>query len=153
MSKWIDRAEQIRARLATVAELQGVDCIIDRQGDILSQVRQAIAKSKGAAITILWVGGQPDPDTASPIVSSGEYLIRIYSKSILRTGECPVDDLVEAAVAALQNYNPGTRHCHEEFRIAGRVELAADKHYLIYEFTLETRVSLNIPTINTPPES
>jgi hypothetical protein len=148
MSAWLDMAEAIKTRLESLVLMDGVDVIVDRQKDINTLVATAVAKIKGAGITILWETG--DIAVRSKRISLSTYSIRVYGRPILNPDGVPADDLTEAAMAALQDWYPSAYlRCQDKMEVSQAAELIPHKSLIIYEF--EVRCRVNLPDIQFNP--
>lgn len=148
MSKHLDIADEIKDRLDaafldeaedyTVA-LQGVDVIVDRQKDILTEVNKAVAKAQGSAVTILWTGFDRTPTGER----MGNYVIRIYSRPVMLGDNKPADEIVERIDQVLNEWVPqaasANQHCHYKM-IGSGADLAPDRNYLIYEMPFQVKI-------------
>lgn len=146
MSPFMERAEEIQARFASLAALEGVDVLVDRQKDITSEVAKSVAKAKGAMVAVLWAGGKPvDGD---PLVMDALYEVRIYAKPVIRGEETPADEMAAAMIPAIHDWQAdATAHCDWDFRVTGDLDLIPDKNFLFYFFPVTGRVRLIQPTL------
>ena len=146
MSPFMARAEEIATRFRSLAVMDGVDVIVDRQKDILNEVAKGVAKAKGVMVAVLWAGGKAT-DT-DPLTMDALFEIRIYAKPVLRGAETPADELVAAMLPAIHDWKADdSLHCGWNFQVSGDLDLIPDKNFLFYFFPVTGRVRLTQPTI------
>lgn len=148
MSKAIDNAEAIKDRLkaaplaheiATPLDITGLDIIVDRQKNILSEIAKAVAKTKGTAIVIAWLGYKTlDANARTPRMGN-LYNVCVWSKPVIEAGNYPADEVIEAVINRLWQWVPGGGHAFGEAEVTGG-GLVADTKYLKYD------CDINIPT-------
>lgn len=93
-----------------------------------------------------WAGGEnPDPAYVPPRIRSS-YTVSLVTKPILRDGETPADDLVEAAIRSLHGWEPDAAKfpCYEMLEVS-RVRLLQDeetRRYLIHQFQVQATLQI-----------
>ena len=141
MSPFIQRAAELAERFGTLAALDGVDILVDRQKDVLSEISRSVAKARGAMVSILWTGGRYVEGARTAF--EAEYEVTIYSRPILRGGEAPADEILAATLAAVQEWKADPSiNIYQEFKVVGAVSILPNKSFLIYSFTINGRVNL-----------
>jgi hypothetical protein len=138
MSAFLDKADEIADRLRSVTQLESVEIIVDRQKDIAAEFTKAMGKVKGGVIIIFFEGFQPDsgeyPQSDDTLISS--FSVTIWTKPILRRGQPPADDLVEAVHTSLHGWK------QDECRLRSVVKqgrIINDPRYLIHELQVEIK--------------
>jgi len=140
MSRVLDIAELIKARLESRPALAGVDIVVDRQKDLATVVSKGVGKAKGCCVTILFEGFQvPDRNTPGPQVRP-RYTLRVWSRPIIKD-DLPADEVVEEIARALHHWIPEGLHAYGEMTVTGG-DLVPDKTWLIYE--IETEMTLKL---------
>jgi len=141
MSVFLDKADQIKSRLESVADLSTVEIIVDKQKDIVSEFNQAIQKSKGGVIVILFEGYEPnDPENVdSTLISS--YSVTIWTQPILRSSNPKNTDLVEATHRALHDWKHDS-FCQNNAQVL-RGALVPNPRFLIHELSIQLKHELN----------
>ncbi|MEM1083223.1 MAG: hypothetical protein AAGI48_03805 [Verrucomicrobiota bacterium] len=135
MSKWLDRADLLKAHLEGVAGLSEIPVEVDRQKDINSVIAGAIAEASGACITILWTGGgNPDPKS-NDLRMGGRFTVTVNGLEILREGATPLDEIAETVAEAMHDWNPNADDPnHRTHRLyVTDIQLAPHEHFLVYE--------------------
>lgn len=152
MSGWLDMAAAIQTRLESLALMEGIPVVIDRQLNINSTVTKAVGKASGACVTILWNGAAVQVDS-EPLVSFPSYQVRLYTRPIIRDGDeaaVKADDLVEAILCALHDWHPDAQaHSDSHLKTSGEVDMLPSASFLIYEITFTGRVTLPSPQFTT----
>jgi hypothetical protein len=138
MSVFLDKADQIATRLQAVPELSSVGIIVDRQKDIAAEFTKTMGKVNGGVIIILFEGFQPDsgdyPQSDDTLISS--FSVTIWTKPILRRGQPPADDLVEAVHTSLH----GWKQDECRFRsVVKRGRIINNPRYLIHQLQVEIK--------------
>jgi hypothetical protein len=140
VSRMLDIADAMKARLESRAGLAGVDVVVDRQKDIATQIAASLGKAKGSLITILFEGfAVPDRNGSGPQVTA-RYTLRTWSRPILES-ETPADVLVEEIAKGLHHWIPEGLHAFGEMSITGG-DFVPDPRWLSYE--LEAEVTLKL---------
>lgn len=141
MSYQLAIAEHIRTRLLTAPvagelptplALAGLDIIVDRQKNILSDVTKAVAKAKGTAVVILWEGFTTvDKNSARPRLAHS-YNITVWSKPVLAGANLAADDVMESIIARLWQWKPAGGHAFSEADVRNG-GLVPDAKFLKYD--------------------
>lgn len=141
MSRALDIAELIRTRLLTAPtgdeipttlDITGVEVIVDRQKNILSDITKAVAKASGTAITILWAGWTVvDKNTKTPRLAH-RFTIMAWSKPVIAGDNLAADDVAEAVINRLWHWRPLGGHAFGEAEPQNG-GLVPDKKFLIYD--------------------
>ncbi len=141
MSKAIQHADLIRTRLltaptgtelATPVSLVGLDVIVDRQKNILSDVTMAVAKVKGTAIVILWNGFTTLDKNASRPRLAHAYTLTVWSKPVIAGDNLAADDVMEGVINRLWQWVPEGAHVHGEVEVRNG-GLVPNTKFLIYD--------------------
>lgn len=141
MSQALDISELIRTRLLTAPvagelptplDITGLEVIVDRQKDILSEVTKAVAKAKGTAIVILYEGFKVDDEDAGQPRLTGTYNVCVWSKPIIAGGNLPADEVLESVILRLWQWIPQGSHCNEEALVTNG-GLVPDRKFLKYD--------------------
>jgi hypothetical protein len=104
MSRFYEQADAICTSLQALPILADCRIVVDRQHDILSDLRKVIGKQIGNLILVSWTGGtNKDISADGPRIESG-FSVTLFSKPILRPGETPADDLAEAIANHLHDW-------------------------------------------------
>lgn len=136
MSKFYDTAELIASHLKTVQEIKALPIVVDRQKDIASELRNAIAKQSGCLILVTWTGAANDDQSADGPHFLSRYTVTLFSKPVIRNGETAADDVMEAIATALHDYRP-TGNFHDRLVVTG-IDPVPDDELLIYRLNLTT---------------
>lgn len=149
MSRALDHAELIRTRfltaptageIPTALDITGVDVIVDRQKNILSDVSKAVAKAAGTAIVILWDGWQVADKNARTPRLAHRYTITVWSRPILAGAALAADEVMESVLKRLWHWRPDGGHAFGE-AMPGNGGLVPHKSYLIYDCEVVIPVS------------
>ena len=147
MSRFLDMADLVAARLEETPGLEGVPVVVDRQKQIATLVATAVGKARGACITILFEGfTNPDPENSMPRLLA-RYSIRIYSLPVIQQAKAAADqvyadDVVSAVAKALHNWwDSSQSHSFGEMKITGG-DLVQDPKWLIYEIDAQVPLLL-----------
>jgi hypothetical protein len=147
MSRSLDIADLIKARLEAVSALAGIDVVVDRQRNITALIASAVGKAKGNCITILYEGfSVPDPNSAGPRLLV-RYTIRDYCRPILEKATkgdrdaIYADEVIEEIAKSLHHWVPEHAHSFGEMTVTGG-DLVPDPRWLIYELEAEVAVQL-----------
>lgn len=103
-------AEALKTRLESISELVGIDIIVDRQKDVLSEITKAVAKAKGAAIVIL-LDGWGEPPEGEATYLRLRHSISLYTKPVLRGGYLSEAIALGAMLRAIQGWRPDESEC------------------------------------------
>jgi len=140
MSKFFDIADLMKAKLETDPALSSVSVVVDRQKDLGAEIRKITGKISGIII-ISWDGGNI-LDQDGPAVFDCRYVVDIWTKPIIRPGQATVDDMLQAVVKALHNWNPvNGAHCAYEARVLS-TEPFQNEVYLIHRINLQIRIKI-----------
>lgn len=140
MSKFYDTADSIAVHLRTVPGLAGVLFVVDRQKDIFSELRKVIGKQSGCLAIVTWAGSPNDDTSADGPRFASKYTITLVSKPVIRTGETPADDIVEAIATALHDYRPNGSF-YDRLVVTG-IDPVPSEELLIYRVNLSTPTQL-----------
>lgn len=142
MSKFYDTADAIATHLGTIEALDDVPIVVDRQKDIASELRKAVAKQSGCLAVITWTGSVNDDNAADGPALANTYTVTLFSKPIIRAGETTADDLIEAIAEALHDHRIGVHdHFADRLVVTGIDPIPADE-LLIYQIKLSTPFQL-----------
>ena len=126
--------------LATPLDLTGLDVIVDRQKNILSEVTKAVAKARGTAVVILWEGFTTvDKNSARPRLAHS-YNITVWSKPILAGANLAADDVMESLIARLWHWKPTGGHAFSEAEVRNG-GLVPDSKFLKYDLEVLIPIS------------
>jgi hypothetical protein len=138
MSKFYATADAIADALATVELLADSRIVVDRQADIVSELKKVIGKQIGNLILISWTGGQnSDESSDGPRIESG-YNVTLFSKPIIRKGETPADDIAEAIAEHLHDWKARPEDSYYERLIVTAVVPVPAPDLLAYQIRLKT---------------
>jgi hypothetical protein len=133
-------ADLMKARLEAWPALQGAPAIVDRQLDIVADVAEAVAKSAGLALTILFEGfsnANLDADSMSP---SLRYTVRAWGLPVVAEtdgGFVPAETACIEAAKALHGWCPEGEPADLFARIeVARADLEPDRQFLIYALSV-----------------
>jgi hypothetical protein len=142
MSRALDIADLIRTRLLTAPvegelptplDITGVDVIVDRQKDILTEVTKAVSKAKGTAIVILFEGFKTGDEDASRPELEHTYNVCVWSRPIIAGAALPADEVLESVILRLWQWIPeGGPHHHREAQVTNG-GLVPDRKFLKYD--------------------
>lgn len=145
MSVFLDLADAMVAHLVGQDALSDVEIVAVRQKDLGSRVREAIAKKgKYGAIGIRWVRfTNPDPEH-TPARLQSEYLVAVASKPVLRTGQAPLDNIMEVVINVLHGFEPetGAFPCYERLEVGSGGLVAEGDDFLVYQFSVKAITQL-----------
>ena len=139
MSRFYDIADLIASHLQTVAGLEAVSIVVDRQKDIATELRKAIGKSSTLAL-ITWAGAPNQDASADGPRLASSYTVTLFSKPIIRQGETPADDIIELIAGELHDFRPNGNF-HDRLVVTG-IDPVADEELLIYRIDLTTPAQL-----------
>lgn len=134
MSKAIDIADAMAARINAIPGVSEDIALVDRQKNIQAEVATRVNKSTGAAITILYEGFSNSATNASGLLTiTRRYSVSLYARPVLQTSTAmPADDLIEEVARRLHDWEP--EDC--EINVTG-CDMRPDKTYLIYDLDVE----------------
>ena len=104
MSKFFDQSDAIAAALAAVPLLAGSRIVVDRQHDIVSELRKVIGKQVGNLIIVAWAGGKNLDESADGPQIESTFTVTTFSKPVIRAGEATADDIAEAIANTLHDW-------------------------------------------------
>ena len=150
MSRWLDRADLLKARIQevvdvcklTVPDHERVEVIVDRQLSLSTLIATALGKACGACVVIFWTGGK-NPDRSSDKLRMGaSYQITVHGQPILNAalpGRVPIDDLTEKVAEALHGYTPAARPSRypDRLEVVEVDRFPSPPNQLIYEISTE----------------
>lgn len=149
MSKALNMAELIRTRLltapvpgelATTLDITGLEILVDRQRNLLSDVTKAVAKARGTAVTILWQGYQVADENARTPRMEHRYTVSVWSKPVLAGENLAADEVMEAVMNRLWQWIPSGGHVHGEVKVKNG-GLVPDNKFLIYDCEITLTIS------------
>lgn len=151
MSEFYKIAEIVRERfltapaageLATPLDItDGIDILVLEEGDTTSKVAQAVAKARGAAIEIQWIGWRVADKNAHRPRLDAVYNIYVFSRLIITGEALRADDVVQSVLLRLWHWIPRGAHAFGEVRPGGG-DLTRGKKYMAYDFDLTIPVNL-----------
>lgn len=136
MSAFYDKAELMATHLRTIAGLDGIVIVVDRQKDIVSSLRKVIAKQTGNLALITWTGAPNEDKSADGPHFRASYTVTLFSAPVIRAGETAADDIIELIAAGLHDYRP-TGNFHDRLVVDGITPVLADD-LLIYRIDIST---------------
>jgi hypothetical protein len=138
MSAFYDKADLLATHLRTIAGLDGIVIVVDRQKDIVSDLRKIIAKQTGNLALITWTGAPNEDKTADGPTFRASYTVTLFSAPLIRAGETPADDIVELIAASLHDYRP-TGNFHDRIVVDGITPVTVEElPHLIYRIDIST---------------
>ena len=124
--------------LRTVSGLNGIVIVVDRQKDIVSDLRKIIAKQTGNLALITWTGAPNEDKSADGPHFRASYTVTLFSAPVIRAGETPADDIIELIAASLHDYRP-TGNFHDRLVVDGITPVTTvDMPHLIYRIDIST---------------
>jgi hypothetical protein len=144
-------AEALKTRLESIAELDGIDVVVDEDQDLRAAVAKATAKSKGAAIIISLEGWDLLDDESETLFLDMEHSISLWTNLIFKTGSIPPVVAEASMLRAIQGWNPGTADygCWESWRVQRGVRGQGER-YRIRE--LVGRIRWDVPPVTVVEE-
>ena len=139
MSKGIDIANAMAARLNALYGIPSNLALVDRQKDIRVEVANRVAKASGSAIIILYEGfSNPAAMASGALNITRRYTVTIYAKPVIQAADVmAADDLLEAVARSLHNWEPDEPTAgFGEITVTGG-DLRPDKSYFIYDLDVE----------------
>lgn len=138
MSKSLQIADAMAARLNAHMNLGNVLAVVDRQKDIAAEINKRVLKAGGAVIVILFEGFTNASGAVSGQTSvTRRYTVSVYSKPVLREGELTADDIVEATANILHNWDIDEPTTAAAEIIVTGCDMLPDRNYLIYALDVE----------------
>lgn len=99
MSRISSAGAGIEAKLEALPAMAGIDVLYDRQKDVEAAALAAVEKAKGIFVTVMFMGKRKRREGVGRW--QAVYLIQVWGRPIIRDGDTPIDDIVEAIEAAL----------------------------------------------------
>ncbi len=138
MSAFLDKADEIKARLEAVPALDDVAILVDRQKDIASDFQKALAKKKGAVTVILFNGYQPYEEGIADSLVSSEFVITVFTKPILRSNAATkADDMVSEIHKSLHGWEQ-SHSCRDRASVT-RGRIIPNDRFLIHEIRINIK--------------
>lgn len=139
MSRSLDIADAIAARLKQVATLPGLSIIVWRQQELQAEVDRLVMRNSGMALVIAFLGfDNPNGQVTGQATVTRRYSLAILAKPVLLHRTAPTaTDAAETAARALHNWDiedPTTGAA--EISVTS-CELEPDPDLLNYTLTLE----------------
>ena len=142
MSAFYSAADSISAMLSAVDALSGVTFVVDRQKDIASELRKAMAKQGGCLALVTWAGAPNEDSSSDGPRFVSRYTVTLFSKPIIRAGETAADDLIEAMATALHDYRLSPDGSFHDRLIVTGIDPVPSDELLIYRVNLTTPTQL-----------
>lgn len=114
MSKFYDQADAIAATLATVSLLADSRIVVDRQHDIVSELRKVIGKQTGNLIIVSWAGGANADEEADAPQLDSIFNVTVFSKPVIKKGDTTADDIAEAIAKHLHDMRPNVTDHYQQ---------------------------------------
>lgn len=142
MSKALDIADAIAARIDTLNLLGGQKVIVWKQKDIANEVKSRVENGLGSALMLFYEGYEQEgaSNGTYPAVQRN-YTLRILSRPVLQPGKPTADALLEAAALSLHQWEPAENTGISEIT-APRGAMIEDDDNLIYDLTLTVKSKL-----------
>ena len=139
MSKAIDIANAMAARINAISGIPSNLAVVDRQKDIRVEVAHRVLKGTGSAIIILYEGfSNPAPMASGLLNITRRYSVTLYARPILQDAEVvAADELIELVARELHNWEPDEASAGFGEIIVTGCDLRPDKSYFIYDLDLE----------------
>lgn len=139
MSKALQIADKLAARLTATTALSGVPVIVDRQKDLAAELLTKVSKLSPACIILRYEGfsnsdaSQSGRPTVIRRYTATVFALPIFAGSTGKLG----DAVMEAAAIALHNWEPvEATDGFPEIRVTGG-DYRPDAKFLIYDLDLE----------------
>jgi hypothetical protein len=142
MSKALDIADAIAARLNALNLLGGQKVIVWKQKDIAGEVKAQVERGIGSSMMLFYEGFDQEgaANGVYPAVTRN-YTLRILSRPVLGIGKPTADALLESAALSLHQWDPAEVSGISEI-IAPKGALVEDDEHLIYDLTLTVKSKL-----------
>lgn len=142
MSKPLDIADKMAARLTALTALAGVTCLVDRQKDIAAEVAKGVAKL-GVCVSILYQGfTNPDASQTGRPVATHHYTVTVTARPVMTAAGMHADDALQLVSRCLHNWDATeATDGFSEIHI-NRSSLRPDAKYLVYDIDLDVITSL-----------
>ena len=141
MSKALDHADLIKARLATApiagelpvpVDITALPCNVNRQGNIAGDIQAAVQKSAGTFLEITWDGWQSlDDESGNPRLAH-HYTIIVWSRTVKAPGMLDSDDVMQAVIMRMWDWVPYGSHVSDRAKV-GNGGILPSKTYLAYD--------------------
>ena len=144
MSKPLDIADKMAARLTALTALAGVTCVVDRQKDIVAEVAKGVAKASACCVTILYQGfTNPDASQTGRPVTTHHYTVTVNARPVLAGASgMHADDALQLVSRCLHNWDATeATDGFSEIHI-NRSSLRPDAKYLVYDMDLDVITTL-----------
>lgn len=144
MSKALDIADTIAARLNALPTLAGVPCLVDRQKDVANLVAGLVNKGKACCVSILYHGfANSNSSRSGRAMVARHYTASVYGRAVLAANAGALADDVEEIVShALHFWDPERDASGFEEIDVSRSSLRPDKTYLIYDIDISVSSDL-----------
>ena len=104
MSALYDTADALVARLKEHLLLADVPVIVDRQKDVLSELRKAIGKQTGCLIVVAWTGSPNFDEASAKLRLASTFSVTGFFKPVINDKQTPADDIMEAVAIHLHDW-------------------------------------------------
>jgi len=139
MSRSLDIADAMAARLRQVVSLPGLSIVVWRQQDLKAEIERLTARNGGMAMILVFTGfDNPDGAVLGNATATRRYTLTILAKPVLASPRLPTAaQALELAAQALHNWDIETTHsAAAEIRVTGAT-LEPDETFLSYVMNLE----------------
>lgn len=142
MSKFYDRADEMKTLLEALPQMEGVTVIVHRQKSVEEEVNLSLG-TVGGAVVITWDGGEnQDPEDEANLQILSNYTIGVICDPDVSDNTFTADDIIQAVMQALHGWNPTPAlGCGYETKVNGPTPVADDV-YLIFEITAQIPINL-----------
>lgn len=138
MSQFFTTADAIAAMLEAVPALSGMAIIVDRQKDIAAELQKHLGKTNGGCLIVTWTGGTNEDESGDGPRFASTFTVTGFFKPVLRRGETPADDIIEAAAEALHDWRrPAKPHVQDRL-IVTAISPFDSAEFLAYRINLKT---------------
>jgi hypothetical protein len=138
MSRFYDRADEIAESLATLEILADTRVVVDRQNDIVSELRKVVGKQIGNLVLVTWTGGTNTDETADGPRVESTFSVTLFSKPVIRVGETTADDIVEAMAQHLHDWRPAGSGAYQNRLVVTAITPVPAGELLAYQIRLKT---------------
>lgn len=139
MSVFFDRAEKLASYLSRVAGLESFKFVVKRAQNIDSELERIINLGNGVCVIAI-IGGDGEPETSSPRIT-WTFELRFACLPTLRRKKPPIDDIVQLALSATQQWDgdtPNPNKAYTRFEV-GRVNFSDDLSQAVAQFRTVTQ--------------
>ena len=137
MSAFLEKSNALKARLGAIPALSSIDVLVDHQKDIKSEFTKAVAKIKGGVVVIFFENYQTLEAEVENSQVESEFVLLVWTKPIIRTGEIPADDIVSEVHKSLHGWK------HDEFcrnhAVVVRGRVIPNPKFLIHELRVKIK--------------